>query len=306
MLDVICIVGPTAVGKTRMGVELAKKLDGEVISGDSMQVYRGMDIGTAKVSAEEKQGVKHHLLDEKDPDEDYSVAQFQKAVRGKIDEIKGRGKIPIIVGGTGLYIKSVLYDYEFTEGESRPKSMDEELYGHLDNESLHQKLMEVDAESAREIHHNNRKRVIRALEIFEATGEKKSALVEKQEHRLVYNVAMIGLTDDRVALYGRIDQRVDAMMATGLLSEVQALISTGLPENSQSMRAIGYKELFPYFRKEQGLEEAISLIKRNSRRYAKRQFTWFKNQMDVTWFDVNVEDFSKTVAKVEGYLKDKL
>jgi len=302
MLDVICIVGPTAVGKTRMGVKLAKKLGGEVISGDSMQIYRGMDIGTAKATLEEREGIIHHLLDEKNPDEDYSVAEFQKTVRAKIADIKSRNKVPIIVGGTGLYIKAVLYDYEFTAEGAGSSREDEKRFDCLSNDQLHAKLAEIDVKAAADIHPNNRKRIIRALEIFETSGEKKSEMIEQQKHELFYGAAIIGLTDARPVLYDRINKRVDAMVQNGLLEEVRALMGTGIAETSQAMRAIGYKELYPYFRHEMELEQAVELIKRNSRRYAKRQFTWFNNQMKVDWFNVDVENFDKTVEEVLEFL----
>ena len=221
-MDVLCIVGPTAVGKTKMSIELAKQLNGEIISGDSMQIYRGMDIGTAKATMDERQGIPHHLIDEKNPDEPYSVAAFQQTVRAKMEEIKSRGKLPIIVGGTGLYIKSVLYDYEFA-GESESKEVDEAKYGHLSNEELHAKLAAVDEAWAKDIHPNNRKRVIRALEIYETSGVKKSEMIEKQEHKMIYDACLIGLTDDRTVLYDRINKRVDTMYETGLVEEVKAL-----------------------------------------------------------------------------------
>lgn len=284
-MDVLCIVGPTAVGKTKMSIELAKQLNGEIISGDSMQIYRGMDIGTAKATMDERQGIPHHLIDEKNPDEPYSVAAFQQTVRAKMEEIKSRGKLPIIVGGTGLYIKSVLYDYEFA-GESESKEVDEAKYGHLSNEELHAKLATVDEAGAKDIHPNNRKRVIRALEIYETSGVKKSEMIEKQEHKMIYDACLIGLTDDRTVLYDRINKRVDVMYETGLVEEVKALFDQGIPAESQSIRAIGYKELYDYFKGFISLEESKELIKRNSRRYAKRQYTWFNNQMDVTWFKV--------------------
>lgn len=280
-MDVLCIVGPTAVGKTKMSIELAKQLNGEIISGDSMQIYRGMDIGTAKATMDERQGIPHHLIDEKNPDEPYSVAAFQQTVRAKMEEIKSRGKLPIIVGGTGLYIKSVLYDYEFA-GESESKEIDEAKYGHLSNEELHAKLAAVDEAGAKDIHPNNRKRVIRALEIYETSGVKKSEMIEKQEHKMIYDACLIGLTDDRTVLYDRINKRVDVMYETGLVEEVKALFDEGIPAESQSIRAIGYKELYDYFKGFISLEESKELIKRNSRRYAKRQYTWFNNQMDVT------------------------
>ena len=303
-MDVLCIVGPTAAGKTKMSIELAKQLNGEIISGDSMQIYRGMDIGTAKATMDERQGIPHHLIDEKNPDEPYSVAAFQQTVRAKIEEIKSRGKLPIIVGGTGLYIKSVLYDYEFA-GESESKEVDEAKYGHLSNEELHAKLATVDEAGAKDIHPNNRKRVIRALEIYETSGVKKSEMIEKQEHKMIYDACLIGLTDDRTVLYDRINKRVDVMYETGLVEEVKALFDQGIPAESQSIRAIGYKELYDYFKGFISLEESKELIKRNSRRYAKRQYTWFNNQMDVTWFKVDVQHFDKTVKEVLTYVQNK-
>ena len=303
-MDVLCIVGPTAVGKTKMSIELAKQLNGEIISGDSMQIYRGMDIGTAKATMDERQGIPHHLIDEKNPDEPYSVAAFQQTVRAKMEEIKSRGKLPIIVGGTGLYIKSVLYDYEFA-GESESKEVDEAKYGHLSNEELHAKLAAVDEAGAKDIHPNNRKRVIRALEIYETSGVKKSEMIEKQEHKMIYDACLIGLTDDRTVLYDRINKRVDMMYETGLAEEVKALFDEGIPAESQSIRAIGYKELYDYFKGFISLEESKELIKRNSRRYAKRQYTWFNNQMDVTWFKVDVQHFDKTVKEVLTYVQNK-
>lgn len=303
-MDVLCIVGPTAVGKTKMSIELAKQLNGEIISGDSMQIYRGMDIGTAKATMDERQGIPHHLIDEKNPDEPYSVAAFQQTVRAKMEEIKSRGKLPIIVGGTGLYIKSVLYDYEFA-GESESKEIDEAKYGHLSNEELHTKLAAVDEAGAKDIHPNNRKRVIRALEIYETSGVKKSEMIEKQEHKMIYDACLIGLTDDRNVLYDRINKRVDTMYETGLVEEVKALFDEGIPAESQSIRAIGYKELYDYFKGLISLEESKELIKRNSRRYAKRQYTWFNNQMDVTWFKVDVQHFDKTVKEVLTYVQNK-
>ena len=303
-MDVLCIVGPTAVGKTKMSIELAKQLNGEIISGDSMQIYRGMDIGTAKATMDERQGIPHHLIDEKNPDEPYSVAAFQQTVRAKMEEIKSRGKLPIIVGGTGLYIKSVLYDYEFA-GESESKEIDEAKYGHLSNEELHAKLAAVDEAGAKDIHPNNRKRVIRALEIYETSGVKKSEMIEKQEHKMIYDACLIGLTDDRTVLYDRINKRVDVMYETGLVEEVKALFDQGIPAESQSIRAIGYKELYDYFMGFISLEESKELIKRNSRRYAKRQYTWFNNQMDVTWFKVDVQHFDKTVKEVLTYVQNK-
>ncbi|MGL4337062.1 MAG: tRNA (adenosine(37)-N6)-dimethylallyltransferase MiaA [Turicibacter sp.] len=302
-MELVCIVGPTAVGKTKMSIELAKALNGEIISGDSMQIYKTMDIGTAKITEEERQGIPHHLLDEKNPDETYSVAEFQKTVRHKIDDIKRRGKLPIIVGGTGLYIKSVLYDYTFNEQEETKTVDTDSLYELLTNEELYEKLKQVDEETAKTIHPNNRKRVLRALAIFESSGIRKSDLIEAQEHKLIYDVKLIGLTDDRELLYDRINKRVDVMFENGLLDEVKALFDQGISKLSQPIRAIGYKELYDYFEGLISLEECCELVKRNSRRYAKRQYTWFNNQMDVKWFSVDVNQFDETVDQVLAFIK---
>ena len=302
--DIICIVGPTAVGKTRLSVQLAKELDGEIISGDSMQIYRGLDIGTAKASFEERQGIPHHLLDEKDPAESYSVAEFQKTVRLKIQEIQSRGKIPILVGGTGLYIKSVLYDYEFSE-EVRDALQLRDPYPQLDNDALHQLLAGLDPVSAEQIHPNNRQRTLRAIQAFEQSGIRKSDREKTQEHKLIYPVKLIGLTDERQRLYQRIDARVDQMAREGLVDEVRRLYDAGIPKEAQSVRAIGYKELYDHFDGLMDLDRALELIKRNSRRYAKRQYTWFKNQMTAQWFEVEVSDFEKTIAAVISWLKVK-
>ena len=301
--ELICIVGPTAVGKTRLSIEIAKALGGEIINGDAMQIYRGLDIGTAKITPAEMNGIPHYLINEKNPDETYSVAEFQTIVREKIEEVKARKRLPILVGGTGLYVKSVLYDYEFSgppgDGQSKTTSNENDA---LTNEELHAKLMVVDPEEAKNVHPNNRKRVIRALEIFETSGVKKSVAIAKQDRKLLYDVKLIGLTDEREVLYARINARVDAMLESGLIDEVRKLYKLGIPKEAQAMQAIGYKELYGNFAGETSLEVAIELIKRNSRRLAKRQYTWFRNQMDVTWFDVDVDNFGQTIAEVRKWL----
>jgi len=246
------------------------------------------------------EGILHHLLDEKNPDERYSVAEFQKAVRAKIDEISERGKLPIIVGGTGLYVKAVLYDYEFSEEE---KSIGEQ-YEELTNEEVHAKLASIDPESAEALHPNNRRRIVRALNIYYETSKTKSEAIEKQEKKLVYDVALIGLTDERSVLYERINARVDQMVAEGLIEEVRALYEAGVAREAQAIQAIGYKEIYDYLDGNTDLETAVELVKRNSRRLAKRQYTWFRNQMGVIWFDVDVMDFDKTVEKVEVFLRE--
>jgi len=304
MRKLIVIVGPTAVGKTKLSVELAKRINGEIINGDAMQIYRGMDIGTAKITESEKEGIVHHLFDELNPDETYSVAEYQIAVRKKIEEITSRGKMPILVGGTGLYVKSVLFDYEFSDIATQ----NTELYNELSNEEVYTKLTEIDPETAKELHPNNRRRVVRALQIFKETKEKKSAQIEKQEKKLLYDVLLIGLTDDRERLYERINNRVDKMIENGLINEVKQLRSSGIKREAQSMQAIGYKEIYDYLIKKDEIEDkqelkaelerAIELVKRNSRRLAKRQFTWFNNQMDVLWFEVDVNNFGRTIHEV--------
>jgi len=304
-MDLVCIVGPTAVGKTKLSIKLAQVLNGEIISGDSMQIYRGMDIGTAKATIKERQGIVHHLIDEKSPDESYSVAEFQQTVRTKIAEIKARGKLPIIVGGTGLYIKSVLYDYEFSNDSSSKKAIDQ-AYQDLTNAKLHEKLKEVDKKAALDIHPNNRKRVMRALEIYKETGISKSDLIEKQQQQMIYQAQIIGLTDEREALYERINQRVDQMLEAGLIQEVKALYDQKIPKEAQAIRAIGYKELYDYFDGTLSLVACKELIKRNSRRYAKRQYTWFRNQMDVHWFKIDSYRFEKTVQEVIAHLENGL
>jgi len=301
MKKIIAIVGPTAVGKTKLSIELAKQLNGEIISGDAMQIYRGLDIGTAKITLDEMEGIPHHLIDEKNPDERYSVAEFQKAVRAKIDEIIARGKLPIIVGGTGLYVKAVLYDYEFAD-EASPS---ENEYPDLTNAEVHAELEKIDPDAARDLHPNNRRRVVRALNIYHASKTTKTQTLEKQEKKLMYDVMLVGLTDEREKLYHRIDARIDTMIAGGLLGEVERLYSVGIPRDSQSIQAIGYKELYDYFAGVTDLETAVELIKRNSRRLAKRQYTWFNNQMDVTWFDVDIENFDQTIEDVLGYCKEQ-
>lgn len=298
MEKVLVVVGPTGVGKTKLGIELAKKYDGEVISGDSMQIYKTMDIGTAKVTKEEMQGVVHHLIDVKNPDESYSVMEFQETVRQKIDEITERGKMPIIVGGTGLYIKAVLYDYHFEKSESNHEEI-EKKYAHLDNQALYQHLLAIDPEATYNIHPNNRRRVLRAIEIYETTGQKKSAIEAAQNHQMIYNAYLIGLTLPRPLLHSRIDHRVHVMMDHGLEEEVDRLMKSGAQEDWQSLKAIGYKEWFDYYRGDKSKIEVVEAIKTHSRQYAKRQYTWFNNQMHVNWYEVNLEHFEKTVDDVE-------
>lgn len=303
MEKVIVVIGPTSVGKTKMGVALAKKLNGEVISGDSMQVYRQMDIGTAKVTIEEMEGVTHHCIDILDPKDQYSVHDFQQTVRKQITEITNRGHVPIIVGGTGLYIKAALYDYTFSEMENNHDEINKK-YKDYTNEQLYAHLKQIDEESAKILHFNNRRRVLRAIEIYEQTGQKKSEMINEQEHICLYDAYFVGLTLPRELLYERINLRVDLMMKNGLQGEMESLIKLGLTRENQSMKAIGYKEWFDYFEGKCDLNEVSENIKKHSRQYAKRQYTWFKNQFDVHWYDVCLENFSKTIEEVSRDLKN--
>lgn len=304
----LVLIGPTAVGKTKLSIELAKRFNGEIISGDSMQVYKGMDIGTAKIKDEEKEGIPHHLIDIKEPFERFSVAEFQELVRSKITEITLRGHLPMIVGGTGLYIQSVIYDYQFSEaaGDETYRQMLEQKAQKLGNYALHRELAEIDPKSAGSIHPNNIRRVIRALEIYYRTGKTMSETQQCQERDLLYDTALIGLTMDREKLYGRINERVDLMVAEGLLKEVQELYTQGL-RNCQSIQAIGYKEIYDFLDGKISLDEAIEMLKKNSRHYAKRQFTWFRNKMDVQWFQItDTNEFTKKIIRyVEGKLQIK-
>ena len=303
MEKVIVVIGPTSVGKTKMGVALAKKLNGEVISGDSMQVYRQMDIGTAKVTIEEMEGVTHHCIDILDPKDQYSVHDFQQTVRKQMTEITNRGRVPIIVGGTGLYIKAALYDYTFSEMENNHDEINKK-YKDYTNEQLYAHLKQIDEESAKILHFNNRRRVLRAIEIYEQTGQKKSEMINEQEHICLYDAYFVGLTLPRELLYERINLRVDLMMKNGLQGEMESLIKQGLTRENQSMKAIGYKEWFDYFEGKCDLNEVSENIKKHSRQYAKRQYTWFKNQFDVHWYDVCLENFSKTIEEVSRDLKN--
>ena len=304
----LVIIGPTAVGKTKLSIEMAKRYNGEIISGDSMQIYRGMDIGTAKIKPEEMEGIPHYLIDIKEPTENFSVAEFQLLVRAKIDEIAQKGKLPIIVGGTGLYIQSVIYDYQFSDvpGDEAYRLALEERVKEIGHEALYKELLEVDPDSAAQIHPNNVRRVIRALEIFHLTGKTMQEFQRTQQPDLLYDTAIIGLTMEREKLYERINYRVDIMVEEGLIEEVKRLYQQGL-RDCQSIQAIGYKELFAYFDGKIALDEAIANLKQNSRRYAKRQLTWFRNKMDVVWFDMtDVENVSKKIKEISHCVEGKL
>ncbi len=287
MEKVIVIVGPTAVGKTALSIAIAKQLNGEIINADSTQVYKYMNIATAKATPEEQEGIPHHLLDIKELEEDYSVYDFQKDVRKKIQEIHQRGKMPILVGGTGFYIKAALYDYQFDHEEVK------ENYEDYTTEELYQQLLQEDPQT--EIHPHNRKRIERALTYIKNHHQPYSE--KEKTETCLYDVTWIGLTTDRETLYNRINKRVDVMLQNGLLEEAKMIYSTGI-RSKAVMTPIGYKELFPYFDGDSSLEECIDKIKQHSRNYAKRQYTWFRNQMNIMWYDVDFDNFSNTIQKV--------
>lgn len=305
----IILTGPTAVGKTAASIELAKAVNGEIISADSMQVYKYMDIGSAKITKEEMDGVPHHLVNVLDPMEDFNVVRFQQMAKAAMEGIYERGHIPIVVGGTGFYIQALLYDIDFTENEnddSYRKEL-EEMAKEKGEEFLHSQLALVDPESAEQIHFHNVKRVIRALEFYHQTGKKISEHnAEEREKESAYHSAYFVLTDDRARLYDRIDRRVDLMMEQGLLQEVEYLRDRGLKREDVSMQGLGYKELFGYFDGEYSLEEAVRIIKRDTRHFAKRQLTWFRRERDVIWIDksqIGRED-EKAVEFMMNYLLD--
>ncbi len=294
MNKVIVIVGPTGVGKTKLSIELAKLNNGEIINADSTQVYKGMNIATAKVTEEEKENIPHHLLDIKDITEDYTVYDYQRDCRLIIDGILARGKTPILVGGTGLYIKATLFNYDFKEEQD--VTMD---YSNLSNDELYEKLLMVDPNTS--IHKNNRKRVERALAYYEINHEPFSS--KETSTKKMYDFLVIGLTTDREILYNRINDRVDNMVNIGLIDEAKKIYESQI-RSKAVLTPIGYKELFPYFDGTMPLSDCLDKIKQNSRKYAKRQYTWFNHQLDVKWFDVDFDNFTNTVNAVEEYIKN--
>ena len=301
--NLVILTGPTAVGKTKLSIELAKQIGGEIISADSMQVYKYMDIGSAKIMPGEMDAVRHHLIDVLEPTEEFDVYRFQQMAKEKMDEIYGRGHVPVIVGGTGFYIQALLYDIDFTQSEE-----DENLRRHLEEladekgaHALHEMLKEVDPEAADEIHENNIKRVIRAIEYHRQTGEKISEHNKQQrEKQSPYNFCYFVLNDDRAKLYERIDQRVDLMLEAGLVEEVQKLLAMGCRRESTAMQGLGYKEIIDYLQGKIDLERAIYLIKRDTRHFAKRQITWFKRETDVVW--VQREQLGQDEEKILSYM----
>ena len=305
-IPLIIVTGPTAVGKTELSVRLAKEIDGEIISADSIQAYRYMDIGSAKVSAEEMQGVRHYLIDEFDPAENFNIFIFQERAKKYVKEIYGRNKVPIVAGGTGFYIQSLLYDIDFTEEENdlTYRKELEALAAEKGNHFLHEMLGRVDAKAALAIHENNIKRVIRALEYYHQTGDKISIHNETQrEKKSPFDFKYFVLNMDRRLLYERIEKRVDKMLEQGLVDEVKRLRELGYQRSLVSMQGIGYKEIYAFLEGELSYEEAVLELKKNTRHFAKRQLTWFRREKEVEW--VNFEEFGMNKNRILEYLVEK-
>ena len=290
---IIAIVGPTGIGKSKLALKIAKEVKGEIVNCDAFQIYKEMDIGTAKPSLEERREVPHHLFDYVEPTTSFSVFDYQVTLRNKIEELQKRNVPIILVGGTGLYLKASLYDFSLNEEKEKISLSKYDAYT---NEELHKELEKLDFEESKKIHMNNRKRVLRAIEICLTHNEKKSEMIAKQEHKLLYDVTFIGLTKNRDELYEGINKRVDIMFEMGLMKEVEYLLSK-YDDNLRSFQAIGYKEIIEGKKNNLSEEGIKELIKRNSRRYAKRQYTYFENQLDVNWFD-NIDSAFEYAVKV--------
>ncbi len=312
----IILSGPTAVGKTDLSIELAKRVNGAIISADSMQVYKYMDIGSAKIMPEEMDGVKHYLIDELEPSEEFNIVVFQQKAKVALEEIYKNGQIPIIAGGTGFYIQALLYDINFDNQDCNEefRAELEEIAKEQGNEVLHERLKEVDPVSAEKIHANNVKRVIRALEFYHLTGKPISEHNEtEQQKESPYNFAYFVLTDDRDNLYKRIDMRVDIMLKNGLVDEVKRLKEKGYHRDMVSMQGLGYKEILDYLDGKCTLDEAIYILKRETRHFAKRQLTWFRRERDVIWLDKQIYNYDENaileemcdVLKAKDILKEK-
>lgn len=292
MSRVIVITGPTAVGKTKLSIELAKKLNGEIINADAMQVYKGLNIGTAKVTEKEKENIPHHLFDIKEVEEEYSIYNYQKDCRKVIDDILRRNKTPILVGGTGLYIKAALYDYKLSEEKTN------NTYDNLKTEEIYKELLKLDKDI--NIDKNNRRRLIRALNYYK---ENNTSISNNKTNKLLYDTLFIGLTTDREILYKKINQRVDNMIENGLLEEVKYYYDKNI-KAKPLINGIGYKELYNYFDGLCSKEEAVEKIKQNSRHYAKRQYTFLNHQLNVVWFETDYNNFNNTIEKVSSYIKN--
>ncbi len=299
MKKILVIVGPTAVGKTDISIEVAKALDTEIISCDSVQIYKQLNIGSAKPTPQEMQGVKHHLIDFIEPDQNYSVSEYRRDAKAVISKLHSEGKIPVITGGTGLYVNALLYEMHFGENasdEAYRQSLENKVK--IDgNDAVHDLLKQVDPKAAEKIHPNNVRRVIRALEINKVTGKTVGDFTLDPVKTSDYEVVLIGLTRNRLKLYARINKRVDIMLSAGLIEEVENLKKSGLDDSFQSMQGIGYKEVLAYLNGLYDLDTMISLLKQNSRRYAKRQMTWFKRYEETQWVDLEMFSSNEAVVK---------
>lgn len=308
MTPLIILTGPTAVGKTDLSIQLAKAVDAEIVSADSMQIYKYMDIGSAKVTEEEMQGVKHYLVDEIEPDMPFSVSEYKRMAEEYIDEISSRGKNVIVTGGTGLYLNSLIYNMDFGKSDAN-QELREELNKELEENGptyMYEKLVSLDKDAAERIHPNNTKRVIRAIEVA-MSGEKMNDFSKDLRYNEKYRPIIIVLNRDRQALYDRINLRVDIMLKNGLIEEVKGLLEKGYTKDMISMQGIGYKEIIKYFDGEYTLDEAIEIIKRDSRRYAKRQLTWFRRYEDAKWFEIDKFDSAEELKDaVVSYVKEML
>lgn len=292
MNKIIVITGPTAVGKTKLSIELAKIYDGEIINADAVQVYKGLDIGSAKITMEEMEGIPHHLLDIKNINEEYTIYHYQKDARKVIKDIESRGKTPIFVGGTGLYIKSALYDYKLSEEKEK------NTYDNFTTDDLYQELKNLDKDIV--IDKNNRRRLIRALNYYK---ENNSSINSNRTNKILYDVIFIGLTTDRDTLYNIINKRIDMMIKSGLLEEVKSFYDKGI-RTKPLLNAIGYKELYAYLDNTISLEEAVDSIKKNSRHYAKRQYTFFNHQLPIKWFNTDYNNFNNTIKEVKEFINN--
>lgn len=306
----VILAGPTAVGKSELSIALAGRIGGEIISADSMQVYRHMNIGSAKIMPEQMGGIPHHLIDVMEPEEEFNVVIFQQLTRKALQEIYGRGHIPVVVGGTGFYIQALLYDIDFTENDEDPalRAQLERLAATEGCEALYERLRRIDPESCVSIHAHNVKRVIRAIEFYEKTGIRISEHNKQQRGRMSpYNFAYFVLNDDRDRLYGKIEARVDLMLEQGLVGEVSALADAGCTRDMVSMQGLGYKEILDYLDHKISLEEAVSMLKRDTRHFAKRQLTWFRRERDVIWIskpEYGYDD-SRILESMESVMRTK-
>lgn len=301
----VILTGPTAVGKTALSIALAKRLSGEIISADSMQVYRGMDIGSAKITKVEMDGVPHHLIDILPPQERFDVYRFRQLAKEAVSGIYGRGHLPVVVGGTGFYIQALLYDIDFTEEDSDPAYRKElETLAQIDGKALYRKLLAVDPQAAEDIHPHNHKRLIRALEYFHLTGERISGHNRRMRRKQSpYRFCYFVLTDERGRIYEAIEKRVDQMLQAGLVEEVEALRAQGVTRETTAMQGLGYKEIYDYLDGQYPLEEAVRLIKRDTRHFAKRQLTWFRREREVIWVDKGAFDYDE--ERILSFLQEK-